>query len=254
MKVGVICQDEPLYLSDSLKLLFESCQDSTKISSVFLLNHSANGKKESFILKAINVIKIFGLKYFLYLSWRFIAAYVGGRPRISEVCAKYNVNCVSVVGSINEEPNISVLEGERFDVLISIAGSQIFRDRALKAASRYFLNVHNAMLPKCRGLMPVFWTLYNQEDSLGVSVFQMDEGIDSGPILKQVEIPIQERSLDKAIKATKNVGMTAVSEVLKDISDGSEVLLQNDDRSATYFSFPTKNDVKEFIDRGNKLL
>ena len=204
--------------------------------------------------KAISVINIFGVRYFLYLSSRFVSRFWGQRSSIQDVCARHGVKCVIITGNINDEPYISALENAGFDVLVSIAGSQIFRARALGAAKKYFLNVHNAMLPKCRGLMPVFWTLHACETPLGVSVFKMNEGIDTGPILKQVEVPIEDRSLDKAIKATKVAGMVAVNDVLADILHGRETLLPNDDSVATYNSFPTKADVKEFLARGNKLL
>jgi len=44
------------------------------------------------------------------------------------------------------------------------------------------LNLHSALLPKYRGLMPSFWVLKNNENKTGVSVFFVDKGIDSGPI------------------------------------------------------------------------
>ena len=44
------------------------------------------------------------------------------------------------------------------------------------------------MLPKYRGLMPSFWVLKNKEFVTGVSVFFVDEGIDSGPILVRKNI------------------------------------------------------------------
>ena len=52
------------------------------------------------------------------------------------------------------------------------------------------LNLHNAPLPKYRGVNPINWALNNSEKSHGVTIHQITPGVDDGPIFGQIEFPI----------------------------------------------------------------
>ena len=67
------------------------------------------------------------------------------------------------------------------------------------------INLHTALLPKYRGLMPTFWVLKNNEKNTGVSVFFVDEGIDSGPIIVQKNISIGNMTQQELIVKTKKL-------------------------------------------------
>ena len=92
----------------------------------------------------------------------------------------------------------------------------------------------------------------NGEQETGVSVFFVDEGIDSGPILVQKRIPIGDLSLDQLIVKTKMIGMEAVAEALNKITEGSLQTIENNDEEMTYYTFPTAHDVREFRKRGKR--
>ena len=74
----------------------------------------------------------------------------------------------------------------------------------------------------------------------------MDQGIDSGPIHVQKRIACNKLTQWELIKATKFLGVEAIVESLQKILEGDFKTLPNDSKHATYFSFPTKNDVKQF--------
>ena len=50
---------------------------------------------------------------------------------------------------------------------------------------KYFVNIHNGPLPKYRGVNPINWALKNNENSHGVTLHHIDEGIDTGDIIDQ---------------------------------------------------------------------
>ena len=59
------------------------------------------------------------------------------------------------------------------------------------AAPRYgCLNVHFSLLPRYRGAAPINWAIAAGEPETGVTIMQMDEGLDTGPILLQAQTPI----------------------------------------------------------------
>lgn len=55
------------------------------------------------------------------------------------------------------------------------------------------LNIHNGPLPRYRGMNPVNWALKNGELQHGVTIHEIDEGVDTGPIVAQVTFPIYPR-------------------------------------------------------------
>ena len=100
--------------------------------------------------------------------------------------------------------------------------------------------------------MPTFWVLKNNEKFTGVSVFQVDEGIDSGPIVVQEKVEIGNRSQEELIIYTKKVGMEAIAKSVDLIEKDEVVLINNDASQKTYYSFPTRSDVIEFLNNGKR--
>ena len=100
--------------------------------------------------------------------------------------------------------------------------------------------------------MPSFWVLKNREKETGVSVFYVDAGIDSGPILVQERIEIGTMTQRELIRATKLLGMKAIVSAIEKIRSGNTETLPNNDEESTYFSFPTREDVLEFRAVGAK--
>lgn len=73
------------------------------------------------------------------------------------------------------------------DVAVLAAYGKILREPVLQIPNRGFINVHPSLLPKYRGSSPVIHTILGGETVTGASVFVMDTGVDTGPILGQLE-------------------------------------------------------------------
>jgi methionyl-tRNA formyltransferase len=63
---------------------------------------------------------------------------------------------VSINGSINSKYSLAIIKSYNPDLLISIAGNQIFKQPLIELATKGCLNLHTALLPKYCGLMPSF--------------------------------------------------------------------------------------------------
>ena len=100
--------------------------------------------------------------------------------------------------------------------------------------------------------MPTFWVLKNNENYTGVSVFFVDEGIDSGPIIVQEKVEIGSKTQQQLIKETKQIGMNLILKSVDLITKGELKLIENPEAEKSYFSFPTREDVKEFKRIGKK--
>src|SRR5207245_4876843 len=69
------------------------------------------------------------------------------------------------------------------DVAVVAAFGQILPKAALDAARRGSINVHGSLLPRYRGAAPIQWAIMRGESVTGITTFQMDEGMDTGPTL-----------------------------------------------------------------------
>ena len=69
------------------------------------------------------------------------------------------------------------------EVAVVIAFGQILPRPVLDAATRGSINVHASLLPKYRGAAPIAWSIIRGETETGVTTMQMDEGMDTGPML-----------------------------------------------------------------------
>lgn len=82
------------------------------------------------------------------------------------------------------------LEGRNIDIGVVVAFGMILRPQVLGLPERGFVNVHFSLLPRWRGAAPVERALMAGDETTGVSLMLMDEGLDTGPVLARAETPI----------------------------------------------------------------
>ncbi len=250
MKIVVITQDDPFYLGPNLEYLIEKLPDYASIVACVVTQVSPFGRRESFLTKGLNTLRIFGMRFFFRYAVRFLIAKIRKNNSVPTVLARHRVPMLTLTSSINNGESLAQIRSYNPDILISIAGNEIFKRPLIDLAPHGCLNLHTSLLPKYRGLMPSFWVLKKGETETGVSVFFVDEGIDSGPIVVQKSLRITGLTQEELIRKTKRLGMEAVIEAIDNIRCGQVELIENHDEEKTYFSFPTKQDVREFRQRG----
>ncbi|GLX86655.1 hypothetical protein tloyanaT_29080 [Thalassotalea loyana] len=252
MKIVIITQDDPFYLAENLDYLFSLIDGQHEVVGCVVSKVSPFGKKESFIQKASKTARIFGLRFFIRYALKFVLSKINPNKKVKRVLKKYDIPEVELLKSINSKESLERINSLKPDLLISIAGNEIFKLPLINLAPKGCLNLHTALLPKYRGLMPSFWVLKNKEEFSGVSVFYVDEGIDSGPILVQKKFSLKGLTQEQLIKDSKKLGMEAIYESVCAIENGTVELKSNDDEYKSYYGFPTSEDVKEFNKVGAK--
>lgn len=252
MKIIIITQDEPFYLAKNFNYLIEILPDHSQIVGCVVNDASPFGKKETFLQKVKKTYQTFGLKFFLYYSYKFIKSKFDKNRKLDTVLNKFNIPKIVLKKSINNKESVEIIKKHQPDLLISILGNQIFRQQIFNLAPKGCLNLHTALLPKYRGLMPTFWVLKNNEKFTGVSVFYVDKGIDSGPIVVQEKVEIGNRTQEELIILTKKIGMKCIAKAVDLIHKNTVEIIENDPDNMTYFTFPTKDDVYEFKKMGKR--
>jgi methionyl-tRNA formyltransferase len=252
MRLIILTQDDPFYLARNIDYLIKNLPPYAKVVATVVFDVSPFGKRETFTEKMKKTYQIFGLPFFIRYGTKFVMSKLDSRNNVRKVLAQHNIPLIEIEGGINKDENIARLKAENPDLLVSIAGNQIFKRKLLDLAPHGCINLHTALLPKYRGLMPSFWVLRHNEKRTGVSVFFVDEGIDSGPIIVQNSLEIGNMSQEELIRVTKKMGMDAIIESIVKIHDGTVDLIENDASQMTYFTFPTREDVKAFQAAGKR--
>lgn len=252
MRLILLTQDDPFYLARNLDYLIKNLPPYAEVVATVVFEVSPFGKRESFTDKMKKTYQIFGLPFFVRYGVKFVRSKLDSRNNVRKMLAGHNIPLIEIEGNINKDENLELLRAMKPDLLVSVAGNQIFKRKLLDLAPQGCINLHTALLPKYRGLMPSFWVLRHNEKKTGVSVFFVDEGIDSGPILVQNPVEIGNMSQEELIRVTKKMGMDAIIEAVRKIHDGNPKLLENDASQMTYFTFPTREDVKAFLKAGKR--
>jgi methionyl-tRNA formyltransferase len=91
---------------------------------------------------------------------------------------------------VNDPEVVDRLRDFRPDLALSVGYTQIFRDELRAAVARPIVNFHPALLPRHRGVAPLVWTIVEGDTTTGVTAHLIDEGVDTGPILEQLSLPI----------------------------------------------------------------
>lgn len=126
------------------------------------------------------------------------------------------------------------LRAEGADVSLVVAYGRILPPAVLAAARLGCINVHASLLPELRGAAPIQWALVRGHARTGVCLMQMDEGMDTGPVLacRAVEIGPDETAGELSLRLAE-LGADLVRESLPRYLAGELVATPQDDASAT---------------------
>jgi methionyl-tRNA formyltransferase len=91
---------------------------------------------------------------------------------------------------VNSLDFLNYIEKHKADLFISMSFNQILKKEIISVPRLGFVNCHAGALPFYRGRNPLNWVLINGEDSFGITVHYVDEGIDTGDIIEQRLFPI----------------------------------------------------------------
>jgi len=91
---------------------------------------------------------------------------------------------------VSEAGFLSVVKDLSPDFIIVVAFGQILKKPLLEMPAFGVINIHASLLPRYRGAAPIQRAILNDESTTGLTIMKMDEGLDTGPILYQRQVPI----------------------------------------------------------------
>jgi methionyl-tRNA formyltransferase len=112
-----------------------------------------------------------------------------GRVFLDRFCEDHQIELVKI-RHINDAGSIEAIQQHDIDWLFIIGWSQIAGAEILSAPKRGVLGIHPTLLPEGRGRAPIPWAILKGLKATGVTLFKLDNGVDTGEIVSQSVLPL----------------------------------------------------------------
>ena len=130
------------------------------------------------------------------------------------------------------------------EIVITIAYGQIIPEDFLNLPKYGWINVHFSSLPRWRGAAPVQWAILSADKETGVTIFQLDKGMDTGPVYLSESVSIERyETTEMLLTRLSNIGADLAIQSLSKIQTGIEPVAQSNS-GVTLAPKITKNDGK----------
>jgi methionyl-tRNA formyltransferase len=144
---------------------------------------------------------------------------------------------------VNQHHSLAHISKISPDLIIVSAFGQILKPDLLKIPRKGCLNIHASLLPRWRGAAPINAALLAGDSETGVTIMKMGPGLDTGPILAQRVIPIQQNDTAGTLfERLASAGAELILDTIPKYMNGSINPIEQDDSQATYASMLSRQD------------
>ncbi len=264
MNIIFFTQDDPFYIKIFFDEFFNHFKSHEEIKAIVI---SRPMGKKSILHLARQMYDFYGLYDFIKMGTRYVLIKAMGIKKIrrsgSESIPKtYNLRQVAEFygipvierSDLNSESCRSLLRQYEPDLFISVASPIIFKEDLIKLPKIDSINIHNAPLPKYRGMLPNFWQLYHGEELAGITIHRIEKGVDTGDIIAQRYVTIDPNdTLHDLIVKTKIEDALMMIEVIEDFRLGM-IVYKKQEGEGSYHTFPTREDVLMLKKKNRRLI
>jgi len=124
-----------------------------------------------------------------------------------------------------------------------IYGSPILKPKLFEIPTLGTLGIHHGKVPEYRGKKTTFWAMFNGEPTAGVTIQQVNAGLDRGEIAKQGEVPIGRRSLRKVWDELEALGLDLYLEAILELKQGEASFRPQMNKKGTLYRDPKVGDI-----------
>jgi methionyl-tRNA formyltransferase len=137
--------------------------------------------------------------------------------------------------SLRSEEDADPLREWQPDVIVVVAFGQILRPHVLNLPAQGCINVHASLLPRWRGASPIQHAIMSGDSETGITLMQMDEGLDTGPVYMQESLTIRHDETAASLHDRLSVlGAELLAQHLDDIVQGRIDATAQDNTLSTY--------------------
>jgi methionyl-tRNA formyltransferase len=167
MRVIFLTQEDPFYLTEAFRHILDHVPPGVMVVAAVVLGGSPFGERLSLVGKVRRTYEVFGPRFVGLYGWRFLRAKLGRSRTVASLFRRRGIEVLTPAGSVNAPEFLEALRLRYPDLLVSVGANQVFRRALIDLAPRGCLNLHSALLPRHRGLMPSFWALKHGDAETG---------------------------------------------------------------------------------------
>ncbi len=165
------------------------------------------------------------------------------RPPVKVVAEQAGVPVYQPKRVKQNDEALETLRGWQPDVVVVAAYGQILPERILDVPRLGCVNIHASLLPKYRGAAPINWAIVEGEETTGVTIMQMDVGLDTGPMLETHEVAIPaDMTAQELHDELAELGGRVIVGALDRLAAGELEPTPQDDAQSSYASMLSKED------------
>jgi methionyl-tRNA formyltransferase len=256
MKIEFITEED-LYVLPLFEEFFRQYASEFEIVRVSCCRMMGNRRR---LKLAQELTWLYGVSGFARLLGRFsVSSLLSRLPRhrnaqrhysIGQLCAAYGIPYARI-DNPNSDQFVQELKNRTADLVVSVACPYILKRPLLESPPKGCINLHNAPLPRYKGMMPTFWQMFHGEQKVGLTVHYMTEKIDDGKVLYQDEMDIRHgETLDQLIRRSKHRTAHCLAQVLRQLQNGTAQPVALGTENSSYYTFPNREQIREFRRRG----
>ncbi len=161
-------------------------------------------------------------------------------PPVKECAVAHDIE-VFQPKKIREEENVEYLRRYNADIIVVAAFGQLLPKSILEMPKHGCINVHASLLPKYRGAAPIQWSVINGDAVTGVTIMQMDIGMDTGDMIAKREVVIGEEETGGGLfDKLAEVGAKLCVDTMVEIENGTATRTPQNHDEATHVSMISK--------------
>ncbi len=161
-------------------------------------------------------------------------------PPVKQCALKYGIPVFQPV-KVKESGSVEKLRSFEADLFVVAAFGQILSKEILTMPKYGCINIHASLLPKYRGAAPIQWAVINGEKESGITIMQMDEGVDTGDILLQRKVLLDAKETGESLyDKLSETGAELIIEALRKIEEGTLQPVKQDEALSTHVGKITK--------------
>ena len=151
---------------------------------------------------------------------------------VGSYAIKNNIELIEL-GSFDDDNIYKKIVSLDIDIFVVVA-FRILPEKYISIPRFGSINLHASLLPQYRGAAPIQWALINGDKVTGVSVFQIEKKVDTGKIIYQKKVDINESdNFESLSNKLSNLGAEVILRALNSIEDGAYNLLEQDNTLST---------------------
>ena len=152
-----------------------------------------------------------------------------------------NKNISFITCKTNEEFNNYLEKSTEINAILFIGWSDIIPKEITD--SYLCVCLHPSLLPKYRGGSPIQHQMISGENTSGISIFKMNEGLDKGPIYFQKEFKLKDKDINQVFESIIEIGSEGFIKLIDEIiTDKPLKFIEQNEKDATYFKRRTPED------------